>query len=70
MNPNGISHRLFVAALAQDGPAAVKRPSAARSAAPNGPVKIRPTKSSQAFGALASQRLSEWSWSGWQHTTI
>jgi len=70
MNPNSISHRLFVAALTQDGPVTGKRPSPARSAATHGPVKIRPAKTSQAFGAIASQRLTEWSWSGWQHTTI
>jgi hypothetical protein len=70
MNSHGISHRLFVAALTPEGKVAGKRPSAARSAAPHNPVKIRPTKLSQPFSVLAAQRLNEWSWSGWQHTTI
>lgn len=69
MNPNGISHRLFVAALAQGGPAPERRPAAARSAAARGPAKVN-LKPVAPFSALAARRLTEWSWSGWQHTTM
>ena len=69
MNPNGISHRLFVAALTQGGPNVSRRPVAARSAAGRGPVKVS-AKAAVPFSVLASRRLTEWSWSGWQHITL
>jgi hypothetical protein len=69
MNPNSISHRLFVAALTQSGVNASRRPAAARSAAGRGPVKVS-AKAAVPFSVLASRRLTEWSWSGWQHSTL
>jgi hypothetical protein len=69
MNPNGISHRLFVAALAQGGTAAKPRPATARGAAARGPAKMH-TRDSAPFSVLAARRLTEWSWSGWHHTTL
>jgi len=68
MNPNGISHRLFVAALAQDVPTSGKRPAPVRADGSRGAVKIRMNQSAQAVGALAARSLPDWSWSGWQHT--
>lgn len=66
MNPNSISHRLFVAALTQGHPAPPKRP-----------TRMAPPRESKFYGpkqistvSAAAQKLSEWSWSGWQHTTI
>jgi hypothetical protein len=70
MNPNGISHRLFVAALAQDGQTAGKRPSPARMGGARGAVKNRQNAPSQPMGALTARRVPDWSWSGWQHTMI
>lgn len=64
MNPNSISHRLFVAALAAGGKAAVK-PAATRPGGKNS-NKVIPAKAP----ARAARKLNEWSWSGWQHTTI
>jgi hypothetical protein len=66
MNPNSISHRLFAAALSQSAPPAVKRPereigkSGGKNNAPRVMTAADPTP----------QKLSAWSWSGWQHTTI
>jgi hypothetical protein len=70
MNPNSISHRLFIAALKPGEPAAERRSSAARSAAATDATKTNTAKSSQSFSALASRRAADWSWSGWQHNTI
>ncbi len=70
MNPNGISHRLFVAALAQDGQTAGKRPAPVRADGARGAVKLRMNQPAQPVGALAARRLPDWSWSGWQHTMI
>jgi hypothetical protein len=70
MNPNSISHRLFIAALKPGEPVAGRRSSAARSAEAIGASKTNPVKSSQSFSALASRRVADWSWSGWQHNTI
>jgi hypothetical protein len=64
MNPNSISHRLFVAALGAGGKASAKQP-LARPGGKN-PSKAIPAKAP----ARAARKLSEWSWSGWQHTTI
>lgn len=69
MTPNSISHRLFVAALTPGGPSASRRPAAARSGAARGPVKVS-AKAAVPFSVLASRRLTEWSWSGWQHTSL
>jgi hypothetical protein len=69
MNPNSISHRLFVAAVASGGATASRRPTAARSAAARGPVKVS-AKAAVPFSVLAARRLNEWSWSGWQQTTL
>jgi hypothetical protein len=66
MNPNSISHRLFAAALANGGQSAVKR-SEARPVF-RSPVKFGEAKKS--VGGAAARKLSEWSWSGWQNTTI
>jgi hypothetical protein len=66
MNPNSISHRLFVAALTQGNSAAPKRPTRV---APQREPKFYVPKQISPVGA-AAQKLSEWSWSGWQHTTI
>jgi len=63
MNPNSISHRLFVAALGQSSAASAKR-SSVRASAKN-LTKTIPAKSA----ARAARKLSDWSWSGWQHTT-
>ena len=68
MNPNSISHRLFVSALSQSGQLTAKRPEQRiefRSV-----VKSNEAKQSQSASASAARKLSEWSWSGWQHTTI
>jgi len=70
MNPNGISHRLFVEALAQDGQTPSKRPSPVRADGSRGAVKIRMNQSAPPVGALAARQLPDWSWSGWQHTMI
>jgi hypothetical protein len=70
MNPHGISHRLFVAALAQDGQSSGKRPSARVADGSRGTVKIRMSQPAQPLGALAARRSLDWSWSGWQHTMI
>jgi hypothetical protein len=69
MNPNGISHRLFVAALAQDGQTPGKR-ATARADGARGAVKLRSHQSGQALGALPARQLPDWSWSGWHHTMI
>lgn len=69
MNPNSISHRLFAAALSQDAQAVAKRngrevnKGGTKSSGPN-PARVLPTADPTA------QKLSAWSWSGWQHTTI
>jgi len=66
MNPNSISHRLFAAALTQAGQPVVKRAEpriVSRPVSKAGEVK-------KTVAASAAQKLSEWSWSGWQHTTI
>lgn len=70
MNLHGISHRLFVAALAQDGQTVGKRSAAARAESARSVVRIRVNQPGQAVGALAARRLPEWSWSGWQHPVI
>jgi hypothetical protein len=70
MNPNSISHRLFIAALKPSDQPAGKSPSAARSAGATGAPKTSAAKSVQSFSALASRRVADWSWSGWQHNTI
>jgi len=70
MNPNSISHRLFIAALTPSDQTSGKRPSAARSAGANGATKTNAAKSVSSFSALASRRVADWSWSGWQHNTI
>ncbi len=70
MNPHGISHRLFVAALAQDGQTTGKRPSPARADGARSTVRIRGHQPVQAVGALAARQLPDWSWSGWHHTMI
>jgi len=70
MNPNSISHRLFIAALKPGEPAAGRRPTAARSADAAGDPKTNAAKSPPSFSALASRRVADWSWSGWQHNTI
>jgi hypothetical protein len=66
MNPNSISHRLFVAALTQGNPAPLKRPT--RGETKPG-AKFNVPKQISSVSA-AAQKLGEWSWSGWQHTTI
>jgi hypothetical protein len=66
MNPHGISHHLFVAALAQESQA-LKRATSTR--VERGAVKIRSNRSAQPANALAARRLSEWSWSGWHYPT-
>lgn len=70
MNPHGISHRLFVAALAQDGQTSGKRPSVARADSPRSAVKMRMIQHTQPLGATAARRALDWSWSGWQSTMI
>jgi hypothetical protein len=64
MNPNSISHRLFVAALTAGGKTSAK-PAAARPGGKNS-SKVIAAKTP----ARAARKLNEWSWSGWQHTTI
>jgi hypothetical protein len=64
MNPNSISHRLFVAALANGGSVPAKRP------APRVAVKSSPKGNPAKSSAAAVRQLSDWSWSGWQHPTI
>lgn len=66
MQPNSISHRLFAAALSQDGGAPLKRPARV---AEKTVIKTAAPKVSPALNA-AARKISEWSWSGWQHTTI
>ena len=68
MNPHGISHRLFVAALATAGQNDGKRAAAARAEGGRTSVRLRMNQPAQPIGALAARRLPEWSWSGWQHT--
>lgn len=70
MNPNSISHRLFIAALkpGEQGPG--KRPSAVRSAGANGSAKTNEAKSAPSYSAMTSRRVADWSWSGWQQNTI
>jgi hypothetical protein len=70
MNPNSISHRLFIAALKPGEQTPGKRPSAARSGGPNGDLKVNEPKPVSAFCALASRPAADWSWSGWQQNTI
>ncbi|MBP9900653.1 MAG: hypothetical protein V9H26_18440 [Verrucomicrobiota bacterium] len=70
MNPNSISHRLFIAALKPADQVPGKRPAAAaRSAGAQGEAKPDPAKASS-LSELASRRVADWSWSGWQHNTI
>jgi hypothetical protein len=69
MNPNCISHRMFAAALSQAGQPIAKRAARAAGkdaskATPGNVPRVTPS-----VGA-AAQKLSAWSWSGWQHTTI
>jgi hypothetical protein len=67
MNPNSISHQLFVAALSPGKSAPEKRPARnAKSVAKQNETAPRPAPS---VGEVA-QQLNPWSWSGWQHTTI
>jgi len=66
MNPNSISHRLFAAALSQSASATIKRP--VRDAAKSAGKKYLPRP--EASADAAAQKLSAWTWSGWQHTTI
>jgi hypothetical protein len=66
MNPNSISHRLFAAALTHDGQPAAKRHETRvsfRSTVKSGEAK-------KTVGGAAARKLSEWSWSGWQNTTM
>jgi len=70
MNPNSISHRLFVAALKPNDQASGYRPSAVRSAGDNAASKTNATKSKSSFSALASRRVAAWSWSGWQQNAV
>ncbi len=70
MNPNSISHRLFIAALKPSEQTPGKRPSAARSGGPNGANKSDGAKPAPAFSALAARQVADWSWSGWQQNTI
>ena len=70
MNPNSISHRLFIAALKPSDQPSGKPPSAARSAGATGATRTNAVKSAQSFSALASRQVADWSWSGWQHNTI
>jgi len=69
MNPNSISHRLFAAALSQDVQAVAKRNG--REGGKSG-AKARTTNAARVAPSAgeAAQKLSVWSWSGWQHTTI
>jgi hypothetical protein len=68
MNPNSISHRLFVSALSSGGQPPAKRPET-RIVFRSG-EKSNEAKQAQSATASAARKLSEWSWSGWQHTTI
>jgi len=70
MNPNSISHRLFIAALSPGGPPAGKRPVAVRAALAPEATKIKPAKSASSFSALASRRVAVWSWSGWSQSAV
>ena len=70
MNPNGISHRLFVAALAQDVQTAGKRPAPVRADRSQSADKLQSGRSATPFSALAARPVAEWSWSGWQQTMI
>jgi hypothetical protein len=70
MNPNSISHRLFIAALKPGEPVSGRRLSAVRSAVATGATKTNAAKSSPSFSGLASRRVADWSWSGWQHNAI
>jgi hypothetical protein len=70
MNTNGISHRLFVAALTQDAPSDGKRPAAARVDVARDTFKARSTRATPSLSVVAARPLAAWSWSGWQHTTI
>jgi len=65
MTTHSISHRLFAAALSQNAPAPVKRPvrSAARAAEKVEQPKGTPLNE-------AARKLGEWTWNGWQQTTI
>lgn len=65
MNPNSISHRLFAAALS---PAAVPGKRPVRAAAKNDDKNNAPRPASTADAT--APKLSAWTWSGWQHTTI
>jgi len=70
MNPNSISHRLFIAALKPGEQLTGKRPSAARSLPEQSARNTNEVKSSPSISALASRQVADWSWSGWQHHTI
>jgi len=67
MNPNSISHRLFVAALTPGSAVGAKHP-------PLRPMTKPASKSNvaKAVSAITSgaQKSNDWAWSGWQHTTI
>lgn len=65
MNPNSISHRLFAASLSQPNRAPARRPGRAA-----GKGNEKPNPAREAAANHATQKLSAWSWSGWQHTTI
>jgi hypothetical protein len=69
MNPNSISHRLFAAALSQDAQAVAKRSGREVSKDETKSTAAHPARVSSAAGAT-SRKLSAWSWSGWQQTTI
>ncbi|KAB2647704.1 MAG: hypothetical protein DVB33_08370 [Verrucomicrobia bacterium] len=68
MNPNSISHRLFVSALSQSSQPPAKRPEK-RSVFRAG-QKSDEDRQAQTATASAARKLQEWSWSGWQSTTI
>jgi len=70
MNPPGISHRLFVAALAHGGQSAPKHPSPARADRARANPKPRPAASLPSRELLAAARAADWTWSGWQHTML
>jgi len=70
MNSKSISHHLFVAALQPSEPTPPKRPAAVRHLAGPGAASTNAVKTARSLSALASQRVADWSWSGWQQNTI
>lgn len=70
MNPNSISHRLFVEALSSPKPSG-KSSAAGRSGETKGPVKSAVTRpESGPLVARAAHHLAEWSSFGgdWEHS--